>query len=95
MKIISIPQEPQEINELRMDGYDQASIAGRYREQLERIVGEYNLQVQMKGNSHVISVEDRAVVPHEDGLGWDIFIRMELLHPMSEVLAQNPHFSET
>ena len=95
LKIISIPQEPQEINELRMDGYDQASIAGRYREQLERIVGEYNLQVQMKGNSHVISVEDRAVVPHEDGLGWDIFIRMELLHPMSEVLAQNPHFSET
>ena len=86
LKIVSVPHERDEINSLRMEGYDDASIADRYKEYANRINKEYYLQKELKGNSHIVSVEDNKIVPHKDGLGQDIFIRMELLHTMREIL---------
>jgi len=37
---------------------------------------------KLKGNSHIVSYEDHQVIKHENGIGWDILIRMELLTPM-------------
>ena len=94
LKIISIPYEAGEISQLRMDGYDNAAIAGLYEERLKEVFKEYNLQAQLKGNSNIVSVEERKSVSHPDGLGWDLFIRMELLHPMKEILVPGKQFTE-
>ena len=39
---------------------------------------------QFKGNSNIVSYEDHMTVPHDDGKGWDILIRMELLTSLPE-----------
>lgn len=38
----------------------------------------------------MVSYEDHEIIPHEDGLGWDILIRMELLHPLLEYAYEHP-----
>ena len=38
---------------------------------------------KLKGHSNIVSYEDHKIVPHKDGIGWDILIRMELLTPLN------------
>ena len=94
LKVISIPNEAEAINQFRMDGYDDASISARLKEDARKIQQEYYLQNQMKGHPNIVRVDENMVTAHSDGLGWDIFIRMELLHPMMEVLMTKQDFSE-
>ena len=94
LKVIRIPNEAGVIDQFRMDGYDNASISARLKEVARKINQEYYLQNQLKGNPNVVRVDENMVTAHEDGLGWDIFIRMELLRPMMEVLMKKQDFSE-
>ena len=94
LKVIRIPNEAGVIDQFRMDGYDNASISARLKEDARKINQEYYLQNQLKGNPNVVRVDENMVTAHEDGLGWDIFIRMELLRPMMEVLMKKQDFSE-
>ena len=38
----------------------------------------------LKGITNIVSVEDSTIQENEDGSGWTIFIRMELLTPFQE-----------
>ena len=89
IKVISIPQDQSEIAELRADGYDQASIIKKYNNYLADIVKEYSLMAKLKGNSYIVDCDDLQYTPHENGIGWDIVIKMELLTPLIDAL-QNP-----
>ena len=90
MKVISIPQNDSDIEELYDSGYDEESITATFKEHLESIVSEYTLMREMNGASNVVNCDDFRVVPHEDGVGWDIQIRMELLKPLTRALDSNP-----
>ena len=82
LKAITIPKNQAELDSIMDDGMD-ASATQKYLEQfVEKIVGEFVLMSKLKGNSNVVSYEDHQVIKHEDGIGWDILIRMELLTPM-------------
>ena len=48
---------------------------------------------KLKGHSNIVSYEDHKMFPHEDGVGWDILIRMELLTPITSYLKQNHTFT--
>jgi serine/threonine protein kinase len=48
---------------------------------------------RLKGHTNIVSYEDHTVIPHENKIGWDILIRMELLTPLTDYL-QNHKFSE-
>ena len=86
LKIISIPQNDSEITELRSDGYDGKSITERFQEHLKDIVREYSLVTTLKGHPNIVRCDDIRYVQHDDGIGWDIYIRMELLTPLMDVL---------
>lgn len=94
LKVINIPHEAEVINQYRMDGYDDASISARLKEDAQKINQEYYLQNQLKGYPNIVRVDDNMVTAHSDGLGWDLFIRMELLRPMMEVLLTKQDLSE-
>ena len=81
LKIISIPKEESDIDSLANFGYDDNSITEYYRKSLNSIINEYALMSQLKGHSNIVSVEDRKAVQQENGIGWDVYIRMELLTP--------------
>lgn len=82
LKAITIPKTQSELDSLYNDGMDSTG-ATQYLEQfVEKIVGEFVLMSKLKGNSHIVSYEDHRVIKHDDGVGWDILIRMELLTPL-------------
>lgn len=88
LKVVTIPYNPDEVDDYRSQGYTNADITQHYHQCLQEIVREYSLMTQIKGHSNVVSCEDVQYVPHEDGVGWDIFIKMELLHPLMKSLDQ-------
>ena len=91
LKVITIPQSRHDIDELLNDGYDSESITLRFRSYLESIVNEYSLMQELKGNTNIVYCDDLRYIQHDDGIGWDIYIKMELLTPLLKALpAQAP-----
>ena len=89
LKYIRIPQSESELEELLSDGYDRDSITARFRSYLEDIVREYSLMADMKGCSNIVYCDDVRYIQQDNGMGWDIFIKMELLTPLSRALGQS------
>ena len=51
---------------------------------------EFSIMFKLKGTANVVSCEDLRVLEHPDGIGWDILIRMELLHPLLPYVYEHP-----
>jgi len=92
LKVISIPQNSGEVEELYNDGYDSESITERFKSHLKEIVREYSLMSEIKGHTNIVYCDDLRYVQHDDGMGWDIYIKMELLTPLPKNLSNG--FSE-
>lgn len=90
LKVISIPQSDSDIEELYDSGYDEASVTATFKSHLESIVNEYSLMREMNGAANVVNCDDFRIVPHDDNIGWDIFIKMELLTPLTKALDKQP-----
>ena len=86
LKVISIPQNDSDIEELYNDGYDEESVTSTFHTHLKSIVAEYSLMRKMNGSSNIVNCDDVRYVQHEDGIGWDIYIKMELLTPLAKAL---------
>lgn len=82
LKIITIPKSEAEINAQRSEGMDDASIQKYYQHMVNDIKKEYELMSELKGCNNIVSCEDFMSFRHEDGFGFDIVIRMELLEPL-------------
>lgn len=88
MKKISIPHSSDEIDTLRIEGYDDENITQRFSGFAEDIIQEYGMMVQMKGNANIVYCDDYKIIQQDDGFGWDIYIKMELLTPLVKALRQ-------
>lgn len=89
LKVISIPQNSSDIEELYSDGYDDESITTAFKSHLQSIVAEYSLMRKMNGCKNIVNCDDVRYVQHDDGIGWDIYIKMELLTPLTKSLPAN------
>ncbi|MBQ6540051.1 MAG: protein kinase [Oscillospiraceae bacterium] len=89
LKIVSIPRSQAEIEAARGEGMDDASLKSYYRSLVDEIVKEFSLMSKLKGTANVVSYEDHLVIPHDDGIGWDVLIRMELLTSLKDHLKDN------
>ena len=90
LKAITIPQNDNDIEELYDSGYDEASVTATFKSHMESIVNEYSIMREMTGSANVVSCDDFRIVPHDDNIGWDIFIKMELLTPLTKALGKQP-----
>ena len=89
LKIITVPQDEDDAKtRLMTDGTDLNSVSEYYEGILRELVNENEIMAQLKGNSNIVSYEDHQIIPHEDGIGYDILIRMELLTPLLDRMAQ-------
>lgn len=83
MKVISIPEEQGRTdNEITL-GMTEENLAEYYKEIVNSIVSEFKIMEKFKGCANVVSYDDHEIRRHPDGIGCDIYIRMELLEPMS------------
>lgn len=88
LKVISIPKSADEYREYADNGYDDKSITAIFKSQVDDIVSEFKMMSQFKGTSNIVSYEDHMIVPHGDGRGWDVLIRMELLTSLPDYINQ-------
>ncbi len=89
LKVISIPESKEALDDYRQDGYDDAALATLLRDRVEGLTAEFRLMSRLKGCSNIVSYEDHTVVRHRDDPGFDVLIRMELLTPLSKYLDQS------
>lgn len=88
LKAISIPATENELNSLLADGMDEDSVASYCRSLAENVSHEFAIMSDLKGNSNIVSYEDHVVIPWENGVGYDVLIRMELLIPLPDYIAE-------
>ena len=86
IKVISIPQSQSEVASLRSEGLSEEETRLYLRGMADSFVKEIELMETFKGVQNIVSVEDYKVVEKQTGIGWDIFIRMELLTPFTSYL---------
>lgn len=83
IKIISIPSDSSEVDSLRSEGLDMDRTRTYFKGIVDDFVNEIRLMESLKGIQNIVSVEDYKVVEKTDTIGWDIYIRMELLTPFN------------
>lgn len=86
LKVITIPTSTAEVQSFRNEGMDENSVTEYYRGLVRDFVQEIALMSKLKGNPCIVAYEDYAVLQHQNDIGWDILIRMELLHPLPELM---------
>lgn len=86
LKVVTIPQHEGEVRSLIADGMTMEDVSTYYESVVQEIVNEFVLLSKLKGNSNIVSYEDHMVIPHEDGIGYDVLIRMELLTPLQNYI---------
>ena len=82
LKIITVPQDEDDVKARMSEGISREAVSEYYEEILKDIINENEIMAQLKGNSNIVSYEDHQIIPHENGIGYDILIRMELLTPL-------------
>ncbi len=90
LKAVSVPSSKSEIASLMAGGMQLEEVAEYYESVLENTVHEFELLAKLKGNSNIVSYEDHEIFRHEDGIGWDILIRLEELIPLVKYSLDNP-----
>ena len=88
LKIVSRPKDEDEIEEYEVSGYDKESIIESYKSEIQNYVQEYKLMKTLQGQTNIVSCDDFTVVWNENGIGGNVFIRMELLTPLNQVLKE-------
>lgn len=86
LKVIQIPKNSSDIDELYSDGYDEESVTSKYDDHLKSIIAEYNLMRQISGCNNVVRCDDVHYERRNDSIGWNIFIKMELLTSLTKSL---------
>ena len=86
LKVIRLPQSQHDIDEMYSNGYDEEDVTTAFQSHLDSIISEYSLMRKMNGHTNIVSCDDIRYVQRDDGIGWDIFIKMELLTPLTKAL---------
>lgn len=90
-KKISIPRSQDEADLLLAKSISEQCITAHYQKQMEKLVQEYVMMRQLDTCPNIVTCQDLSYVPN--GYGWDIYFRMELLHPLKQVIQNS--YAET
>lgn len=86
LKVVSFPKQEEEIDTLREQGMDEESITEHYQRYAENLYKEIKLLESLKGHSNIVSYEGHKTIRHENGVGYDFHIKMELLTPLNKMI---------
>jgi len=91
IKHIPILPKGTTLRELQAEGKvtDEASAQRYCQGLLDTLVKEIDICHELKGYTNFVSYEDHMIVPRQNEIGYDVFIRMELLTSLSDYIADN------
>ena len=90
VKVIRIPQDEGEIREMVSDGMTSQSIQSYYQSIVKGLMNEIRVLDTLKSAGNVVNIEEFEVREREDGIGWEVFIRMELLENLDLYRRNHP-----
>ena len=85
LKVIPVPPGPETAAALRAEGMDDASVAAYFLEVAKACASEAGALASL-GHPGIVAYQDHGLV--QDGEGWDVLLRMELLEPLEGRCAQ-------
>lgn len=88
LKVIHIPKDDTEVEFLRAEGLSDETISTTLFNRLGDISKEYKIMAQLRDNPNIVHCEDLKCSHQGDGIGWVIYIKMELLTPLLQALDQ-------
>ena len=84
VKVIGIPNDKQEIQEFINDGQTSGSIRYYYESIVKDLMNEIKVLEELKSAGNVVNIEEFEIQEREEEIGWDVYIRMELLKSLNE-----------
>ena len=90
LKVIEIPYSQEEVIAARTKGMSEQDVTAYFYNMLESIVKDLALMSKLCGICNIVSYQNYAVTKKEDEFGWIIFIRMEFLTNLSEIMMIEP-----
>ena len=85
VKVMNIPPDPEAIHEMQSEGYDEVSIKARIRSELDSFAKEYDYMRSLT-HTNIVSSDDLEYRENPDGMGYTLFMKMELLTPMLDAI---------
>lgn len=79
LKVIEIPSDEKESNNLSIMGMSEDSLKKYYESTAREIANEIQIMESLKGAGNIVHIEEHSLIPHEGKAGWTILIRMELI----------------
>ena len=80
IKVISVPGDDVELQgNPSLERMSAEQSKAYYKEIIDGFMREIEILESLKGHPNIVRIDDSKVVETEDGIGWQLFIRMELL----------------
>ena len=89
LKVISVPKDDTELRNAYSDGMDEQSAISYFGSIVNSISEECAVLYTLSGNTNIVSYQEHKIIPHENGVGADILIRMEFLTTLEDYIATN------
>ena len=79
MKVLRVPDSDAEVARIQFQGMTRQNTEEYYEQYVDSIHNEIRIMQSFVGNSHIVSYEDYSIRKRYNQIGWDLYIRMELL----------------
>lgn len=89
LKLIRLPQSEDEIEDFRQDGWSDEKIRTYFEDAAFLIADEIAIMRKVKHHTNIVGYEGNQIIYQENGIGFDVMIRMELLTPLREYLRKH------
>lgn len=89
LKIISLPKTENEERDIISESSDLGTASQYLYEVAEVIYKEIQIMEELKGRTNIVSFEDHKIVSKENGIGYYILIRMELLTSLNDYVQEH------
>ena len=93
MKVITIDADMFDV--VYGSQYNEESARRVCEDSLNQIRREYELMYELRGNPNIVRCDDMQVVKHPEGIGFDVYIMMELLTPLGKAETVRGNAEET
>lgn len=87
IKVISIPSDERQLRALTCDGLSEKETEDFLYSIVKGYTTEIKLMTSFRSCPNVVSILDHTICRKKGSVGWDIFIRMELLTPLDRYIS--------
>lgn len=88
VKVITVPQNESEVKAVFAEEGSHSATKAHFKELVDDCIREITIMMDLRGASNVVEVEDFKVIEYENEIRWDIFIRMEYLTCLTDIITQ-------